>query len=273
MSAKIRILNIPFDAITEAEAIEKIRHRLGGESGDLALITTPNPEMLLEAQNNPAFRDILNNTWMSIPDGIGILWAGRFAQESEGRSYLGKIFTALRTLAELVVSPKKSRSVFPQRLSGVDLMQKIVELSQSSGERIFLLGAAEGVAEKAGEKLLEQFPKAKIVGYHAGSPADEDYLSILRKIRETEPEILFVAYGAPAQEEWLNRHRGELTGVRLAMGVGGSFDFIAGTKRRAPLWMRLLGLEWAFRLAQEPTRYKRIWNAVVRFPLAVLRSF
>ena len=119
------------------------------------------------------------------------------------------------------------------------------------------MGAAPGVAEAAGQALQAQHPSLEIAGAYAGSPAASEEEAIVSHIRAARPDFLFVAYGAPRQDLWIARNLGRL-GVSLAMGVGGTFDFIAGRARRAPRWMRGAGLEWLHRLAHEPWRWRRM---------------
>ncbi|MBU1992726.1 WecB/TagA/CpsF family glycosyltransferase, partial [Patescibacteria group bacterium] len=136
------------------------------------------------------------------------------------------------------------------------------------GKRIFLLGAAKGVAEEVKEK----FKKAKIVGTYEGSPAPKQEKKIRELIVNSGTEVLFVAYGAPAQEMWISRNLKFLKTVRLAVGVGGAFDFLSGKVKRAPGWMRKIGLEWLYRLIKEPRRIRRIINAVIKFPYKIISS-
>jgi N-acetylglucosaminyldiphosphoundecaprenol N-acetyl-beta-D-mannosaminyltransferase len=112
------------------------------------------------------------------------------------------------------------------------------------------------VAEAAARILSSRYPGLQVVGTFAGSPADEEAQGIIARIRQARPDVLFVAYGAPAQDLWIARHR-EALGVPVMMGVGGAFDHIAGVRRRAPLWVQRLNLEWLFRLITQPWRWRR----------------
>jgi N-acetylglucosaminyldiphosphoundecaprenol N-acetyl-beta-D-mannosaminyltransferase len=137
---------------------------------------------------------------------------------------------------------------------------------------VFLLGAADGVAEKAAAVLRSRNPRLKIVGTFSGSPRMEDDAVIMRMIKDAKPHLLLVAFGAPAQDLWIHEHLKNLPSVRVAMGVGGTFDFLAGVQKRAPRWMRSIGLEWLWRFIREPSRWKRMWRAVVVFPWLVIRA-
>jgi N-acetylglucosaminyldiphosphoundecaprenol N-acetyl-beta-D-mannosaminyltransferase len=250
MQEKIIILDIPFDNVSLQEALQKVE-KMTENKGQFH-IATPNPEILLEAEKNKEFKKLLQSTALNIPDGAGIILASRFLK------WRGKEKNGLR-----------------QRVTGTDLMKKIIEHSENEHsplfhKKIFLLGAKSGVAEKAAEKLKKQHPEAKIVGTYAGTPLPHDEEKITTLIKNSDAEILFVAYGAPAQEFWIARNLKKMPTVRVAMGVGGAFDFLAGVKKRAPQWMQKTATEWLFRLIQEPKRIKRIYNAVVKFPVLFL---
>lgn len=234
MQKKIKILNVRFDNVTMEEAIEKALKF--AQNGRKHYICTPNPEMLLTAQENRKFLRVLNDSSLNIPDGFGILLAAHYKK-----------------------SPLK------ERVTGTDLMRGILI---KSTHKIFLLGAKNGVAEEA----AKQFPNARITGTFSGSPAPQDESKIRKLINESEAEILFVAYGAPAQELWIARNIKHLKTVKLSIGVGGAFDFLAGKTKRAPEWMRKTGLEWLYRLIKEPKRIKRIYNAVIKFPVKLIFS-
>lgn len=270
---KIKILDIQFDVCTRDEALKRIFDCLetrGHEGGKH--IVTPNPEMLLEAQKNPLFRDVLNHAWLSIPDGIGILWASTFQEMTKRNGPLVRLLKGIVSLPSLIFYPQFVRKIFPERITGVDLMQSISAMSREQKTPVFLLGAAPGIAEKVKEILEIHYRGVTIVGTFSGSPSEDDFLHIQAMIAETRPAILFVAYGAPAQEVWIAKHLKDLPSVKIAMGVGGAFDFIAGVRKRAPKLMQRTGTEWLYRLIQEPKRIKRIWNACVKFPAAVLKS-
>lgn len=268
---KVKILNVAFDVLTKDEALGRILQVLeyrGHEAGKQ--IVTPNPEMLVEASRNRAFRDVLNNAWLSIPDGIGILWASTFQNISRNANAFTRWLKALASLISLLVYPSYIKKVFPERLTGTDLMESIVAVSREKKIPIFLLGGRESIAERVKEILGNRYSGVNIVGCFSGTPVDDDFPHIQAMIAETRPQILFVAFGSPQQELWIAKNLPQLKSVKIAVGVGGAFDFIAGEKRRAPHWMRKTGLEWLYRLIQEPLRLKRIWNATIRFPIKVI---
>lgn len=151
------------------------------------------------------------------------------------------------------------------------LVQQLAALAAERGYRIFLLGAAPGVAEQAAAVLQRRHPALLIAGCFAGSPHARHAPFIQQIIAAAQPHILLVAYGHPAQDLWIARHQPVLK-IPLAMGVGGVFDYLAGRVPLAPRWMRQLGLEWLFRLMVQPHRWRRIITAVPLFSWAVLRA-
>lgn len=270
---KIKVLSVQFDVCTKDEALARILDVLKNRSHESAKqIVTPNPEMLLHAQRDSSFRETLNRSWMSIPDGIGILWASTFQEITKRSDSIGRLFKGLISLMGLAFFPRSCQRVFQERITGVDLMESVCAVSRDGKIPIFLLGAQAGIAEKVKEILEIRYPGVNIVGTFSGSPNNFDFPAIHALISETRPEILFVAYGAPAQELWISHHLSKFPSVKIAMGVGGAFDFLSGLKKRAPKWMQKLGLEWLYRLLKEPSRIKRIWNAAIKFPFRVILS-
>lgn len=188
-------------------------------------IVNVNPEIAINNYKNEKFKEILNEQKYQIPDGSGIVWASKLRK--------GNI---------------------KKRIAGIDLMQKICEESQKYSSRIFLYGSEEGIAEKAKKELEATYPKIKIVGVCNGYCEEDE---VVQKIRKAEPDILFVALGSPKQEEFIIKYREQLKDVRILMPVGGSFDVISKSKKRAPNWMINRNLEWLYRLIKEPRRALR----------------
>ncbi len=274
MRKKVKILGVNFDATTEKDALKKIENWLepGFHLQKKHTIVTPNPEILLAAQKDDKYRRILNKADLSIPDGIGILWASKFKNiTNQSDSKIKRASKWLVSLGMIPFSKSYTRTVLPERITGVDLMKKICKLAARKESKIFLLGAGKGVAEKTAKKLIEENPELQVVGTYAGTPKIKHERKILKLINETKPEILFVAYGAPAQEKWIDRNYKKTPTLRVAMGIGGSFDFIAGVQKRAPKAMQKTGLEWLYRLTKQPSRIKRIINATVVFPLKIFK--
>lgn len=235
---RVFLLGVPIDPVSSVQALDHLQSLLLEEGQHHVM--TPNSEMLVEAQRNPEFKQVLKASALNLPDSIGLKKMARYTGQH-----------------------------IPERVTGVDT---VVELCKVLDERapVFLLGAKEGVGSRASEKLRESNSYLTIVGTYAGSPSDKDAKAIIKKINEAEPKLLLVAYGAPKQDLWIAKYLQELPSVRVAMGVGGTFDFLAGTQTRAPKMMQSLGLEWLWRLLKEPRRFKRILNAVVVFPILAL---
>ncbi len=263
-----KILGVNIDAVDLKEATKKCIKMAKGSKQNY--IATPNPEILLEAEKNDDFKKVLNNSSLNTADGIGILWAAKYLEvtkkETSGFFRAAKF---LVTLFWVLLYPHRIKSVFPERVTGADLTMEICKKAQEKGLKIFLLGGAEKVAEKVKGILEKKYKKIQIVGTHSGSPAPKNEKEITTKINKSGAKILFVAFGAPKQELWIARNLSKMPKVKLAAGIGGTFDFIAKVKIRAPKWMQKLGLEWLWRLIQEPKRIKRIYNATVKFPLKI----
>jgi N-acetylglucosaminyldiphosphoundecaprenol N-acetyl-beta-D-mannosaminyltransferase len=199
-------------------------------SGRAHQVVTVNLDFVSIAQRNEAFRETLNQADLAVPDGMPLVWVSRL----KGTPLI-------------------------ERVAGVDLFDLACAMAAAEGWRIFLLGAAPGVADKAAEALLDRYPALQVAGTYAppmGELTAEEEETMLRVVNEVRPELLFVALGAPRQDLWIRTHLARLD-VRLAMGVGCGFDLLAGAVARAPRWMQRCGLEWAFRLAQEPARLWR----------------
>ena len=235
------ILNVNVHALTNDQTLALIEQFIASKQPHQ--LVTVNPEFVVTAQGDPKFREIINKSALALPDGIGLLKAARFLQTTP----------------------------LPERVAGSDVVVRLAELSHQKGYRIYFLGAWEGVAEKAVENLKAQYPRLKVAGVYAGSPALDENEAIVQRILPTMPDILLVAYGAPKQDKWIARNLERLQ-IPVCMGVGGSFDFLAGTAKRAPVWIQRWGLEWLHRLVMQPWRWRRIWNAVFYFSWLVIWS-
>ncbi|MDP2642648.1 MAG: WecB/TagA/CpsF family glycosyltransferase [Candidatus Peregrinibacteria bacterium] len=267
---EIKILGVNFNNTTLEEAAKQAIK--WAKENLKTYIATPNPEMLLETIKNPKFLEVLNKSGLNVPDGTGILWASTYTSKIKNNpSKLAKILKAAQTLFFGLIKPKSIRLILKERVTGIDLMLEICKKSGAENLKIFLLGASEETGEKAKKILQEKYPNIKITGRISKSPKEEDEKEIIEEINRSNADILFVAYGAPNQESWIAKNLPELTSVKVAIGVGGAFDFIAGIRKRAPKIFQKIGLEWLIRLIQEPKRIKRIWNAIIKFPYEIIK--
>ncbi len=260
MNERVNIAGVGFDPVTRQEALTKPGR-----------IVTPNPEMVVYANRHPEFKNTLNTADLSIADGIGIVWAAHFLSEAQGKKGLSRLLWLIVSLLDIFLRPARLHKILPERVTGVDLMESLAAEAAQKGWGIYLLGAAPGVAEAAAKILKVKHPSLRMAGTHAGSPGDAEAPQILERIRAARPEMLFVAYGSPAQEVWLARHLKSLPTVKTAMGVGGAFDFLSGHVRRAPAPFRRWGLEWLWRLMVQPWRLGRIYRATAVFISIVFR--
>ena len=269
---KTNILGVKIDRITLKEALEKTASLL--DSKTQHRITTANPEIVLKAWSNGKYLDLVNNSDLVLADGIGLLWAAKFLS-LKSSSFVSTVAQLIISGSSLVFSPDYCREVIPERIAGVDLMEKICEQASKNGWKVFLLGAGEGTAVETAAALKKKYLDLNIIGSESGGALTEagelTDESLIGRINSAKPDILFAAFGAPKQDFFLANYLPLLHSVKLAMGVGGAFDFLSGRVKRAPELYRDLGLEWLFRFIHEPWRAIRMFNATVRFAWNVVR--
>lgn len=234
----VTILGVPVHSLTTAAALDYVQQFMAEPR--LHQIATVNPEFVMAAQEDAAFAEVLCRADLCLSDGVGLIYASRrFGQP------------------------------LPERIAGSSFVYELASLSATEGWSMYLLGAGSGVAEEAATLLTELNPRLLIAGTYAGSPEPVDNEDIVARVNASGAKILLVAYGAPRQDLWIARNRDALKTVRLAMGVGGSLDFITGRAIRAPKWVQDLGLEWLHRLVNEPWRWRRML-ALPRFAWRVM---
>lgn len=237
----IEILGIRIDGVGIDDVISFVDGTV--ISGKQAQISTINPEFLVEASHDPEFKKVLNSCTLNTCDGFGILLAARI--------FYGKKI---------------------ERTTGVEITEKLLQ----GGYKLFLLGGTQGVAEKVAQK----FPQAKISGIDYGgkmitegsSWGLENNEAVLEKIKSSDAEVLLAAFQYGKQEKWLAENLPRLPNIKVAIGVGGTFDYLSGNVKRAPALIRKIGLEWLFRLIFQPKRWRRIVRATVIFPMLVIRE-
>jgi N-acetylglucosaminyldiphosphoundecaprenol N-acetyl-beta-D-mannosaminyltransferase len=220
-----RILGVRVDCVEMGEALAQIERFV--DEGGTHLVATVNPEFVMRAQRDPAFARVLASAELCLPDGTGVVWAAR----RQGCDLAGPV-------------------------AGVDLVEPLAAMCARRAWKLFLLGAAPGVGDELAEKLRAANPGLDVRA-HSGSPDPSGDETALRLIHDHGTQVLLVAYGAPAQELWVERLRNRL-GVAVAIGVGGAFDYLTGRVPRAPEWMRSAGLEWLHRLVRQPWRIRRM---------------
>ena len=191
-------------------------------------IVTADASMLVMATEDAALRDLVNTSDLVVPDSTGVVWG-----------------------------TKRVGQPAPERVPGVDLMERLCELGGELRLTAYFLGAAPGVATEAARKLEAKYPGFRVVGEHHGFLQPGDEAKIEEEIRALKPDLLFVAMGIPKQEKWI-RQRLETLGVPVSMGVGGSFDCHSGRVQRAPRIFQKLSIEWLYRLATNPSKYKKV---------------
>jgi len=222
---KVNLLGISIDALNLEETVDRVAEFI--KTGRPHRIITINPEFLYRVQFDSELRDLVKRAHLVTPDGVGIVWACRLAGNP-----------------------------VPERVTGIDLMLRLAARAARESWRVFLLGGIPGVAREAADRLSLKHPGLQIAGVHHGYFSADEEEKVAMVVRESRPDLLFIALGAPKQEWWMDKYL-EKTGAAVALGVGGSFDVVAGRVRRAPRWVRHLQLEWLFRLLNEPSRWRR----------------
>lgn len=237
---RVRVGDLWIDALTFGQALDRIEQLVAGGRG--GAVFTPNVDHVVNVERDAGLRAAYERVDLSLVDGQPVVWAAR-----------------------LLGTP------VPEKISGSDLVPPLLERAAQRGLRVALVGGDEGVAEKAAAAN----PRVQVVlaeGPRVGIEARDDEPALIERIRAAQPHLVLVGLGSPKQERFIDRARAQLAPAVL-LGIGASLDFLAGTARRAPAWMSRAGLEWLYRLAQEPRRLavRYLWNDP-RFALIVLRS-
>lgn len=240
----ISLLGVPFDPVTLAEAVARIDTMIAERNP--RYVVTANVDFLVQARRDAELRRILVEADLVLCDGTPLIWASRWLGNS-----------------------------LPGRAAGADLVPILLQRAALRGWKIFMLGATPEVVAEAARRIEEKYPTLPKVEFY--SPPfrplkDMDHASIAARIKAAQPDLLLVAFGCPKQEKWISMNYREL-GVPVAIGVGGTIDFLAGHIRRAPKWMGVVGVEWMFRLLQEPRRlFKRYADDILHFFPALLEQ-
>jgi N-acetylglucosaminyldiphosphoundecaprenol N-acetyl-beta-D-mannosaminyltransferase len=241
-----KLLGVPICALS-SQAIKQTLCDFLNEPA-FHLVATVNPEMLVAAQRKKYFQDILQRAELCVADGVGVVW-----------------------LSRLLFGARLSR------LTGNDLFTFLLGRAMEEGKTVFLLGSSSKVLEQTFQQIKRRYPSLRVFGesggklfFQEGKWIFENHASVIKQIQEAQPDILFVALGHEKQESWMDAHRDFFPSVRIAVGVGGVFDFFSGNVKRAPRLWQGCGFEWLWRLLCEPRRFKRIGTAVFIFPILVV---
>jgi N-acetylglucosaminyldiphosphoundecaprenol N-acetyl-beta-D-mannosaminyltransferase len=244
----VRLFGIGIDALRMDEAVARVLTWLNGPPAGCRYVVTPNVDHTLLFQQSEEFRRVYDDAGLVLADGMPVVVASRLL-----------------------------RRPLPERVTGADLVPALFEAAVPARPmRVYLLGAGPGVAARAAAAIVARWPAVQVVGIDSpplGFEKNEaENAAILRRIAAATPDVVVVGLGAPKQELWVHRHRGQIE-ARVALCVGAAIDFLAGEKPRAPLWMRRFGLEWAHRLGSEPRRlFKRYARDAWIFPQLVWRE-
>lgn len=243
----VSILGIKIHNVTWEEVDNEICRLV--DSGVPSFIVTPNVDHLVRLQTDQKFRDIYRKASLILADGMPLIWAGRFLN-----------------------------TPINEKISGSDLVPRLAGMAAQKGYRLFFLGGREGAATQAAKNLQREFPQLEICGCYSppmGFEKDADETrKIIGMIQETAPHILLVGLGSPKQENWINEYY-QTINVPVSIGIGVTFEFIAGMVKRAPGWMQKCGLEWFWRLSMEPRRLWRRYlnNCLLFFPLLIKQKY
>jgi N-acetylglucosaminyldiphosphoundecaprenol N-acetyl-beta-D-mannosaminyltransferase len=235
----VSIFGVPFSKLNMDDTVDLVTRMI--ESRQPHQIVTANPIMVMSAIENASFLKLLQEADLVVPDGAGIVWAS---------NYVG--------------------NPVAERVAGFDLLHRLMQLGESKGWKVFLVGASPEMIKAAVSKLKAQYPALQLVGYRDGYFHAEDDRTVIENIQQHNPDILLIGRSADKQEPWIAQYKHQLQ-VPVIMGVGGSFDVLSGKLKRAPRFFRKLRSEWLYRLLQEPWRYKRMLVLPV-FVLKVIRE-
>lgn len=236
---RVAVLNVMIDAVTMKEAVDRVEHFIALKKPHL--VVTPNAEIVMMANQDKELANIINNADLVVPDGAGVVWAAHY-----------------------------NGDIMPERVAGYDLVQNLLRAAAIKKYGIYMLGGAPGIVEKARDAAEKLYPGLQIVGTRHGFFTRNDENEIVNHIKSCKPDVLLVALGVPRQEKWLSAYLYQLQ-VPVGIGVGGTFDVMAGTVKRAPLWMQNAKIEWLYRLISEPKRAIRML-ALPKFVIQIITS-
>ncbi|GGH32858.1 WecB/TagA/CpsF family glycosyltransferase [Paenibacillus segetis] len=235
----VSVFGIPFCKFGMQDTVSYLTEIVS--SGRPHQIITANPIMVMAAKEDPAYKKMMQQADLIVPDGTGVVWAAKIGGDP-----------------------------LTERVPGFDLLHELMKQGERRRWKVYLLGSAPEVIQEAARRLTLQYPDTEIVGFRDGYFGPDQDQEVIDAIVQASPDLLFVARGADTQEPWIAKHKAALS-VPIIMGVGGSFDVISGKTKRAPMFFRKLRIEWLYRLLKEPTRFRRML-ALPKFVLWVLRE-
>lgn len=234
---RLNILGVHIDKVTKDEALSVFEKLL--KTDECQMIITPNSEIVMSATKDNQLRDIINDADMVIPDGIGLVYASKILKEP-----------------------------LLERVTGIDFLETALNYLNENKGSIYLLGSKPGISEKAADKMKEKYPDLVIAGAQHGYFKEADEEKVIQMINDAAPDLLCVALGSPKQEKIVKKYQSKLK-AKVTVGIGGSLDVWAGELKRAPKFYQDNGLEWLYRLIQQPSRYKRM----AALPVFILKVF
>src|SRR3989338_1061242 len=237
---RTKLLNLPVDVLSKEEISSTIKSALIN-ANQLKIITL-NPEMIINAIKNIEFQNVLKDSDFIVADGTGIVWA-------------------------LKLNGFKNA----ERIPGIELAEKILELVNKSGKSVAILGSTDSVISKTLTNLKEKYPLSKIAYSKNGFFKNEEESAIATDMAKNDPDVIFVALGSPKQELWINKYS-MLFPKSIMIGIGGSLDVWSGKKQRAPKWIRDMHMEWLFSVMNEPERIPRVLKSLPRFIYLVMKA-
>ncbi|WP_219834513.1 WecB/TagA/CpsF family glycosyltransferase [Paenibacillus sp. R14(2021)] len=237
----VKILGVPFSKMTLSDTVKLLQARLAGERKPMFHLITANPEIVMAAKQEPQLQAIVNAADLITPDGIGV-----------------------------VLAAKWQGVLIPERVTGFDLLTRLLEGAKTKGFSLYVVGADEETNAKAASIIVDKYPGVEIVGRHNGYYKGEQEEALVADIERKQPDLLIVALGAPNAEKWIYKHKSRLK-AKVAFGVGGSLDVIAGKVKRAPVIWQKLNVEWLYRLLKQPSRWRR-QLVLPKFALTILTT-
>ncbi len=228
MRETVKILGVQIDNVNIEEVGQITKNLIENSHKKCELIVAPNVEFIMTAQKDKEFFDILNSAKLATPDSVGV-----------------------------EIGAKLQKKPLKQRIPGQAYFRKVLEVGEKEGWTFYFLGGKGDTVQRAIQNVKKQYPNLKVVGSHEGFFEEDSEEDVIQQINQLQPNVLFVAMGAPAQEKWIAHHQYELK-VDVAAGQGGTFDYEAGNLKRAPKWIQKLGIEWLWRLILQPSRIRRM---------------